>query len=96
MNPLYILTASYVAINLLSFLVMAVDKRKSTVGNTTERTPEGVLFFLAAAFGSLGIYLAMQTLRHKTKKWYFQIGIPLMIVQNISILYVFSEVLKSA
>ena len=67
---------------------MANDKRKSIQGNNPERTPEGVLFFLAAAGGSLGIYAAMILLRHKTRKWYFQVGIPLLVLQNAGTIYI--------
>ncbi|MES2749493.1 MAG: DUF1294 domain-containing protein [Patescibacteria group bacterium] len=82
-----ILLAILAVINIFAFLVMANDKRKSIAGGNIERTPEGVLFFLAAAGGSLGIYLAMILLRHKTRKWYFQVGIPLIIMQNVATLY---------
>jgi len=72
--------------NLFAFLVTANDKRKSLLQQSESRTPEGTLFFLAAAFGAIGVYLAMLVFRHKTKKWYFQVGIPLMIMQNIATL----------
>ncbi len=74
-------------INITSFFVMAHDKRLSARGGNTERTPEGILFFMAATFGSLGVYAAMLLLRHKTRKWYFQIGIPLLIIQNAATVY---------
>ena len=74
-------------INIFAFFVMTNDKRKSIQGGNIERTPEGVLFFLAAAGGSCGIYAAMILLRHKTRKWYFQVGIPLIILQNIALGY---------
>jgi uncharacterized membrane protein YsdA (DUF1294 family) len=73
--------------NLIAFVVMLIDKRRSTRSNSDDRIPEGILFFLAAAFGGLGIYLAMLLLRHKTRKWYFQIGIPLLITQNVATIY---------
>jgi uncharacterized membrane protein YsdA (DUF1294 family) len=47
-----------------------------------------MLFFMATAFGSLGVYVGMFTFRHKTQKWYFIIGIPLLIMQNSAFLYV--------
>jgi uncharacterized membrane protein YsdA (DUF1294 family) len=71
--------------------MMARDKRKSIRGNGQKRTPEGIIFFFAAAFGSIGVYLGMLTFRHKTKKWYFQIGIPLLILQNLTLLYLVSK-----
>jgi uncharacterized membrane protein YsdA (DUF1294 family) len=79
-----ILLAILAIINFFAFLVMANDKRKSMASDNPERIPEGVLFFLATAGGSLGIYLSMILLRHKTRKWYFQFGIPLLILQNVA------------
>lgn len=81
----YIIIA-LVAINLIAFLIMLVDKIKS-VNSNTQRISEGMMFFLATAFGSLGVYLGMFIFRHKTQKWYFLIGIPLLIVQNAAMAY---------
>jgi uncharacterized membrane protein YsdA (DUF1294 family) len=83
----YMSLALLVTINCTAFIVMFIDKRRSVNNRGSDRVPEGILFFLATAVGSIGIYLAMITLRHKTRKWYFQIGIPLMILQNVSLVY---------
>lgn len=80
------LAACYLAVNLIAFLIMLSDKSRSRKSGA-ERISEGMLFFMAAAFGSIGIYLGMFVFRHKTRKWYFIIGIPLLIFQNISTLY---------
>lgn len=86
LSLLNLLALALVGANLLSFIVTANDKRKSSRSHT-DRTAEGLLFFLAIAFGSLGVYLAMLVFRHKTKKWYFQLGIPLLILQNTAASY---------
>lgn len=86
-----ILLVLLTTINIYAFFVMANDKRKSIAGGNIERTPEGVIFFLAASGGSIGIYSAMILLRHKTSKWYFQVGVPLLILQNITTGYVIWE-----
>jgi uncharacterized membrane protein YsdA (DUF1294 family) len=65
---------------------MFLDKGRSR-REGAERISEGMLFFLAAAFGSLGVYAGMFTFRHKTRKWYFIIGIPLLMAQNLAFLY---------
>lgn len=83
------------AINIVSFLIMVRDKRKSIRGSGKKRTPEGKLFFLAALFGGIGVYLGMLASRHKTKKWYFQLGIPLLILQNIATIYLVIQLLPS-
>lgn len=82
-----ILLTTLALINIFAFLVMANDKRKSMAGGNPDRVPEVVLFFLATAGGSIGIYAAMILLRHKTRKWYFQVGIPLIILQNVAAVY---------
>ncbi|MFT5037198.1 MAG: uncharacterized membrane protein YsdA (DUF1294 family) [Candidatus Azotimanducaceae bacterium] len=86
-----ILIGVLAAINIWAFLVMGHDKRKSTRGDNAERAPEGVMFFLATMFGSIGVYLGMLAFRHKTRKWYFQLGIPLLILQNLATVYVVWE-----
>ena len=88
-----ILVGVLVAINIFAFFIMGNDKRKSMQGGNPERTPEGLLFFVAAAFGSAGIYLGMLIFRHKTKRWYFQLGIPLLIMENLATLYTIQQLL---
>ena len=65
---------------------MLSDKIKSATPGA-ERISEGMLFFLAAAFGGLGVYAGMFSFRHKTQKWYFLLGIPLLILQNMATIY---------
>lgn len=85
-----LLIAICVAVNLLAFVMVGYDKRKSVVGNS-ERMPEGMMFFLASMFGAVGVFAGMQVFRHKTRKWYFQIGIPMLVIQNAATLYVLNE-----
>lgn len=76
----------FLTINLVAFLVMWIDKLQSKKEGH-ERISEGMLFFLASIFGSVGVYGGMFAFRHKTQKWYFLVGIPLLIVQNSVFLY---------
>lgn len=68
---------------------MLRDKRLSLCHDNSKRIPEGILFFMATIFGSIGIYVGMFCFRHKTRKWYFLIGIPLLIIQNLATVYLF-------
>ena len=86
-NQLLTILIAYFAINFIAFIIMLVDKIKSTQRGA-ERISEGTLFFMAAAFGAIGVYLGMFAFRHKTKKFYFLIGIPLIIIQNAALVYV--------
>ena len=88
-----LLIGIFTLINVLSFCILAADKRKSIRGNGKRRTSEGKLFFMATLFGSVGVYLGMLVFRHKTKKWYFQLGVPLLMLQNFATLYVLGTTL---
>lgn len=83
---MYLLIAILCLINLFAFLAMMIDKIKSR-NPVYRRISEGMMFFWAAIGGSLGIYLGMFVFRHKTKKWYFLVGMPLMIIQNTALTY---------
>ena len=82
---LRIIISIFAFINLFAFLVMLVDKIKSKKTGA-ERISEGMLFFLGTIFGSLGVYMGMFVFHHKTKKWYFLLGIPLLLAENIATL----------
>lgn len=87
MNPkLLIIISVFILINISAFIIMLADKIQS-INPGSKRISEGMLFFLAAAFGSLGIYAGMFVCRHKTRKWYFLIGIPLLFLENLALLY---------
>lgn len=77
----YILVMSIVAFCVCGADKFAAQRQKS-------RVPEKVLFLLSALGGSVGMYLGMFTFRHKTKHWYFVVGIPaITLVQAALILY---------
>ena len=77
----YILVMSIVAFCVCGADKFAAQRQKS-------RVPEKVLFLLSALGGRVGMYLGMFTFRHKTKHWYFVVGIPaIILVQAALILY---------
>ena len=80
-------------VNVVALFVVGSDKRKSMDRSNPESTPEWILFFIAAAFGAVGVYAGMMAFRHKTQKWYFVVGIPLLIFQNLASLYFLREIL---
>lgn len=73
-----------VLLNLISFGLMAYDKRCAKAGRW--RVPEKALFLAAACFGGLGGVLGMQLCHHKTKHWYFKVFFPLMLVVQAALL----------
>ena len=69
-------------INAIGFLLMLADKYKAR--KNLWRIPEVTLLTAAALGGSLGCLLGMYTVRHKTKHLKFTIGIPVILVLQIS------------
>ena len=65
-------------INLAAFFLMASDKRRARKG--LWRIPEKTLFLSAVLGGSAGALLGMYTFHHKTRHWYFVIGMPLILI----------------
>jgi uncharacterized membrane protein YsdA (DUF1294 family) len=86
LTPTTIAIAVLSLINIVAFLIMLWDKIRSRKSNT-RRISEGTLFFMATLFGSIGVFVGMFAFRHKTSKWYFLIGIPLLMAQNAAFLY---------
>ncbi|MBP9752163.1 MAG: DUF1294 domain-containing protein [Candidatus Moranbacteria bacterium] len=87
MNPiLFSLSIFFIAINLAAFSVMLWDKSRSRKAGA-ERVSEATIFLLAAAWGSVGVYAGMLLFHHKTRKWQFIVGIPLLMIQNVASLY---------
>ena len=72
-------------LNVVTFLVFAVDKFQARRGGY--RVPIVTLLSLAFAGGSLGAITAMYLLRHKTRKPYFFIGVPLIIFTQLVVLF---------
>ncbi len=68
-------------INILTFTVFGIDKRKAVKGRF--RISELTLFVLSLFGGSFGGLAAMYTFHHKTKKWYFKFGIPLILIAQV-------------
>ena len=81
-----ILIVYLVIINFIAFVAFAVDKNAAIEHRSRIR----IVTLLGLAFigGSVGSLTAMYLLRHKTKKDYFTVGVPLiMIMQVVVILY---------
>lgn len=73
------------------FFAMLLDKntarrngRRTAQGmRTLRRTPERTLFLIAALGGSAGVWLGMYAFRHKTRHWYFVLGIPAILAAQL-------------
>lgn len=80
----YILIIYLVIINITSFAIMGIDKKRAR--NKEWRISEAMLFATALLFGSLGSNIGMKYFRHKTKHWYFVVFMPLILVIQVLIL----------
>lgn len=75
-------------VNIATFVVWCLDKHFAKSNH--RRISEKALFLWAIAGGSLGSLCAMHMIRHKTRHWYFVIGIPIiLILQAATIIYIF-------
>ena len=73
----------FIAMNLIGLFVMALDKNKAK--RHAWRIPEKVLFLVSLLGGSLGTWAGMYLFHHKTKHWYFVIGMPLIFLVQAGI-----------
>jgi uncharacterized membrane protein YsdA (DUF1294 family) len=78
-------------INAAAFILMLVDKRKARKNRW--RIPERTLILSAALGGSIGALLGMYTFRHKTKHLKFTLGIPAILIAQISLaIWIFQKI----
>ena len=76
-----IITLYLAVMNLTAFAIMGIDKRKAI--KRLWRIPEFTLFIFAIIGGSAGSIIGMKVFRHKTKHWYFVLGMPLILILQI-------------
>ena len=69
--------------NAAAYILMAVDKTNAI--RKARRIPEAVLLLIAALGGSLGEWLGMAGLHHKTKHKKFLILVPLFLFVHIAL-----------
>ncbi len=65
-------------INLIAFVLMAIDKYKAIKNKF--RIKENTLILWGALFGGLGFYLGMKVFRHKTQKKRFTLLAPFFVI----------------
>ncbi len=72
-----------VIINLVAFAMMGMDKKRAVQHKW--RIPEAHLFLSALLGGGFGAILGMGCFRHKTKHWYFVIGMPAILILEVAL-----------
>ena len=76
-----VLTVYLAVINLIAFGMYGADKQKAI--HKQWRIPEAQLLAVAAIGGSVGAILGMQFFHHKTRKWKFRVGVPLILAVQL-------------
>lgn len=82
-----------VIINLIAIFITILDKQKAKKHKW--RIKESTLFLFSALGGSVGMFLTMKSIRHKTKHKRFMLGIPIIfIIQSVLFFYVWWRILN--
>lgn len=84
-NHLLLVSVALAITNFFAFVMVGVDKRKSS--HDHQRVPEVYFFLWSVFFASPGVLLGMIMFRHKTKKWTFIFGITLLLLQQALLMY---------
>lgn len=81
MQPAYI-HLYLIIINVITFALYGMDKWRAMTRQW--RIREKKLIGLALIGGSVGAMIGMTIFHHKTRKWYFKLGIPAILVIQVS------------
>lgn len=71
-------------INMIGLLIMGIDKSRARKHRF--RIPEKSLFLCSILGGSIGTWAGMYLFHHKTRHWYFVVGMPLILFVQILLL----------
>lgn len=74
-----------IVINVIGFLLMGIDKEKAK--RKAFRISEKSFFLCSLLGGSIGTWAGMYVFRHKTKHWYFVIGMPIILFVQLGLLW---------
>lgn len=86
MNWIQIFIIYILIMNLAGFIIMGIDKHKAKAKKW--RIPEKTLFAVSLLGGSVGTLCGMYFFRHKTKHWYFVLGMPVILILHIFFLVI--------
>lgn len=88
MTPAKLLIIYLAIVNIIGFFIMGIDKQKAK--KHLWRIPEKTLFLTSLIGGSVGTLAGMYVFHHKTKHWYFVIGMPLILMIQVGLFLYFS------
>ena len=83
MKPIWIILIYLAIVNIVTFFLFGIDKRKAK--RDKWRIQESTLLWWAAAGGSIGALLGMKAWHHKTLHRKFTWGVPAILIAQIVI-----------
>ncbi len=86
-----IILVYFLVMSLIGFAIMGIDKKRAK--NDEWRIPEKTLFLIALLGGGIGTTVGMYAFRHKTKHWYFVLGMPLLAALNLVVIIYINRLL---
>lgn len=75
--------------NVIGYCLMGLDKHRARTRQW--RVPEKILFGAALLGGSAGAWAGMYVFHHKTRHWYFVVGIPLILAAQLALAVYFTR-----
>ena len=80
-----LLVGYLVLAGLCGFALMGIDKSRAK--RHAWRIPEKTLFLASLLGGSIGTLAGMYVFHHKTRHWYFVLGMPLILTGHLALLF---------
>lgn len=74
----------YAVMTVVSVALTILDKRAAIKGKW--RVPEATLMMLGLFGGALPMFVAMRTIRHKTKHMKFMVGLPIEMALHVALI----------
>ena len=79
-----------ILMNMIGLFLMGLDKSKAK--RHAWRIPERTLFLASLLGGSIGTWAGMYLFRHKTKHWYFVVGmLAILVVQIVAAILIWNQ-----
>jgi len=78
-----LITSYLIMINAFGLAIMGIDKKRAIQHQW--RIPEKTLFLTSILGGSAGTLAGIYLFRHKTKHWYFVLGMPAILIIHLVI-----------
>lgn len=86
MRVFHIILCYLIVMNLVGLCLMGLDKLKAR--HHAWRISEKNLFLVSILGGSIGTWAGMYLFHHKTRHWYFVVGMPsILVIQAAASIY---------